>query len=295
MALLVDGGVGLGHVLGVALLVGKVLLDDVVGLHVDLLVGVVLALMDLLHTADLLDEEGVAVDLLAGTISTGLLVHLTDLEDVLKTVQGNLNDLVVRAREQVAQRLDASALYEVADLGRLLQTTASSVRDGPASLLAGLEVAVLEEVDQRRDDVGINDGLNLCGVSSSDVGDGPASLLADTILSGAQQREEGGQRATVNDDLSLDVIAGDNVTDRSESGCLDGCGCVHQELYKTAGDASLDNSLDLVVGAIRKVGDGPASVDEDFVVEGVDKLGEDGESRLDLVVVSIHVSFLVHI
>jgi hypothetical protein len=61
---------------------------------------------------------------------------------------------------------------------------------------------------------------------------------------------------------------------------------VHQELYETARDTGLDDSLDLVVGAIGEVGDSPAGIDEDFVVERVDKLGEDGESRLDLGLVS---------
>jgi hypothetical protein len=57
---------------------------------------------------------------------------------------------------------------------------------------------------------------------------------------------------------------------------------VHQELYKTARDAGLDDSLDLVVGAIGEVRDSPAGVDQDFVVERVDKLGEDRKSGLDL-------------
>lgn len=84
VALLVDLGSGLAHVLGLALLVGEVLLDDVVCLHVNLLVGVVLALVDLLHATNLLDEERVAVDGLATRAAfASLLVHLSDLEDVL--------------------------------------------------------------------------------------------------------------------------------------------------------------------------------------------------------------------
>jgi hypothetical protein len=48
---------------------------------------------------------------------------------------------------------------------------------------------------------------------------------------------------------------------------------VHQKLYKTAGNTSFDDSLNLVIGAVGEVGDGPTGVNEDFVVEGVDKLG----------------------
>jgi hypothetical protein len=48
---------------------------------------------------------------------------------------------------------------------------------------------------------------------------------------------------------------------------------VHQELYETAGDTSFDDSLDLVIGAVGEVGDGPTGVNEDFIIEGVDKFG----------------------
>jgi hypothetical protein len=283
VALLVDLRTSLGHVLSLALLIREVLLDDVVGLHVDLLVGVVLALVDLLHTADLLNEESVAVDgLTTSAVLARLLVHLTNLEDVLEAIKSDLDDLVVRACEQVAEGLDAAALDEVADLSRLLQTTAGGVGDGPASFLPGLEVAVLEKVNQRGNDVCVNDSLDLCRVAGSDVRDGPAGLLADTVLSGAQQGEQSGQRTAVDDDLGLDVITGNDVANGSEGGCLDRGGSVHEQLYEATGNAGLDDSLDLVVGTIRKVGDGPAGIDEDFVIERVDELGENGKSGLDL-------------
>jgi hypothetical protein len=254
VALLVDLGSTLAHVLCLALLIREVLLNDVVCLHVDLLVGVVLALVDLLHTTNLLNEESVAVDgLTTSTAFVGLLVHLSDLENVLQTVEGDLDDLVVRAREQVTQGLDAAALDQVANLSRLLQTTACGIGDGPARLLSCLEVAVLEEVDQGRDDVGLNDSLNLGRVAGSDVGDGPAGLLADAVLGGAQQRQQSGECAAVDDDLGLDIVTSHNVTDRAEGGSLDGCRGVHQQLYETAGDAGLDDGLDLVVGAIREI------------------------------------------
>jgi hypothetical protein len=280
---LVDLGSGLAHVLSLTLLIREVLLDDIVRLHVDLLVGVVLALVDLLHATNLFDEEGIAVDGLAtSTTLVGILVHLTDLENVLKTVKSNLDDLVVRACKQIAKRLDAAALDQVANLSRLLQTTTSSVADCPAGLLSCLEVTVLEEVDERGDDVGVDDSLDLGRVASGDVGDGPASLLADSVLSGAQQGEQSRERAAVDDDLSLNVISSNNVSDGSKCGGLDGGGSVHQELYKAAGNASLNDGLDLVVGSIGEVGDGPAGIDKDLVIEGVYELGKDGERRLDL-------------
>jgi hypothetical protein len=221
VTLLVDLRAGLAHVLGVALLIREVLLDDVVRLHVNLLVCVVLALVDLLHAANFLDEERIAVDgLTTGAILARLLVHVADLEDVLEAVEGDLNNLVVGTREQVAEGLDAAALDEVTDLGRLLETTRGGVGDGPAGLFPCLEIAVLEEMNQRRDDVGIDDGLDLRGVAGGDVADGPAGLLADAVLGGAQQRKQSRQRAAVDDDLGLHIVACDDVTDRAEGGGL---------------------------------------------------------------------------
>lgn len=49
---------------------------------------------------------------------------------------------------------------------------------------------------------------------------------------------------------------------------------MHKQFYKAAGDASLNNGLNLVVGSVRKVRDGPAGIDQDFVVEGVDQFGQ---------------------
>jgi len=40
--------------------------------------------------------------------------------------------------------------------------------------------------------------------------------------------------------------------------------------------------LDLVVGTVGQVGDGPTSVDKDLVVKGIDELGKDMEGGEDL-------------
>src|SRR3569833_1078151 len=141
------GTLGLGHAIVVVLLVVReVLFDDVVCLHVDLLVGVILAVVDLLHAAALLDEQGVAVDGV-GALTSSLLVEIADLQDVLQAIQRHLDDLVFGAGEQVAEGLDAALRDEVADLLRLLKTSRSGVADGPAGLLARLQVAIGQEVD----------------------------------------------------------------------------------------------------------------------------------------------------
>jgi hypothetical protein len=234
--------------------------------------------VDLLHATSLFDEESVAVDTsLTGLAS--LLIHVSDLKNVLETIKGNLDDLVVRAGQEIAQGLDAPLRNKVADLIRLLETTGSGVGDSPASLLAGLEVTIGEKVDEGSNDASVDDCLDLAGVASSDVGDGPASFLADTILGGAQEGEQSRKRAAVDDHLGLDVITSDNVTHGTEGGGLDRGRSVHKELHQATGDTGLNNGLDLVVGTIRQVRDSPASIDQDLVVQHVDKLGKDGKSR----------------
>lgn len=264
--------------LTLTLVIGEVLLDDGVCLHVDLLVAVVLAVVDLLHATAILDEQSKLVDRRLTGALLSLLVHVANLEDVLNTVQSNLDDLVVGASEKLAKGLDGTLLDEETDLVGLLKTTRSGVGDGPASLLAGLEVAVAEKVDERRKETVVDDRLDLNAVTSSDVGDGPASLLANAVLSRAEQRQEGRQSTAVNDELGLDIVTGHDVADGAESGGLNGGRSVHEQLYETAGNVGLDDGLDLVVGAIGEVGDGPASVNQDLVVKGVDELGKNGKS-----------------
>lgn len=269
------------RVVSVLVVIREVLLDNVESLHVNLLVCVGLALVDLLHASALLDKQGVTVDRVL-TLAGGLLVKVADLEDVLKAVKSNLDYLVVGARQKVAQRLDAALSNQVPDLIRLLQATRSSVADSPARLLSRLQVAVRQEVDQRGDDVGINNRLYLRRVTSGDVRDGPARLLSDAILVGSKQGEQAWQSTAVDDDLRLHIIAGDNVTDGAQGRSLDRGGRVHKQLDKPSGNTGLDNSLDLIVGAIRKVRNSPACIDQNLVIERVNKLGENREGRCDL-------------
>lgn len=172
----------LGHTLVcVLLIVGEVLLDNVVGLHVNILVGVVLAVVNLLHTTALFDEEGKTVDGLS-SFASSLLVKISNLENVLKTVQGDLDDLVIGANQEIAEGFDTALRNKIADLLRFLQSTRRCIANSPASLLTGLEVSVLQEVDQGWNNVCVDYGLNLGRVARSNVGDCPAGFLADTVL-----------------------------------------------------------------------------------------------------------------
>ena len=57
---------------------------------------------------------------------------------------------------------------------------------------------------------------------------------------------------------------------------------MHEEFDETTRNTGLNDGLNFVIGPIGEVRDGPASVDEDFIIERVDKLGKNGESRRDL-------------
>lgn len=52
---------------------------------------------------------------------------------------------------------------------------------------------MLQDVDERRNDVGINDSLNLGWRSCGDVGDRPACLFADALFWRGQQRKQCGE------------------------------------------------------------------------------------------------------
>jgi len=63
----------------------EVLLNNGIGLHVNLLICVILAIMNLLHTTALLDEQSITIDWFSRLASCfhGFLVKITNLEDVL--------------------------------------------------------------------------------------------------------------------------------------------------------------------------------------------------------------------
>ena len=103
-------------------LIGEVLLNHVVSLHVDFLVGIGLAVMNLLHAMAFFDKQSISVDAFLSFTSC-VLVHLSNLQNVLKTIKSDLDDLVIRASKKIAQGLDATLVDQVADLLWLLETT----------------------------------------------------------------------------------------------------------------------------------------------------------------------------
>lgn len=172
---------------------------DIETFFVDFQVLVVLQVVDSNHTASLFN---VLCILVHATGTCRILINLSNLEDVLKTVKGNLNYFVVHRSKKVTHGLDATLRDEISDLIRFLETTGGGIGDGPTCFLLGLEISIGEDVDEGRDNVTgitwlgtiiasrnryhyysrIDDGLDLHGGTRSDVGDCPTSLFPDAFL-----------------------------------------------------------------------------------------------------------------
>lgn len=83
-----------------------------------------LQVVDSDHSSSLFDELSILID---SSRSSLLLVDLSDLQDVLQTIERDLNDLVVHRLEKVTHWLDAALRDEVSDLIRFLKPTGGCV------------------------------------------------------------------------------------------------------------------------------------------------------------------------
>ncbi len=72
--------------------------------------------------------------------------------------------------------------------------------------------------------------------------------------------------ATVDDDLGLDVIPSHDVAHGPERGADDGLLVVHKELHDPPAHAAVNHRLDLVVGPVAEVGEGPTRIGQDVAV-----------------------------
>mmetsp|Transcript_45701 Transcript_45701/g.148556 ORF Transcript_45701/g.148556 Transcript_45701/m.148556 type:complete len:391 (-) Transcript_45701:305-1477(-) len=207
-------------------------------------------------------------------------VLLACLEDVLDALERDGDEARVVADEQVAKRLDAPLRDEVLDLFR--RAAARRVGDGPGCLLFDVELCRREQQHEGRDDVGLDDGLDLLARARRDVGDGPARLLPDPLLGRVEQREQSRQSAAVDHLLRLVVVARDDVARGAQRGRLHARRRVAHQLHDPRADARVEHLLDLVVWAVGEVRQRPARVGENLVVVGEDELREDGERADDV-------------
>lgn len=100
--------------------------NDVISFHVDLLIRVVLAVVDLFHAASFFNEEGIAIH--AGLTHLGrFFIHLSNLQNILQAVESNLNDLVIWACKKVTKWLNASLRHEIPYLVWFLETSRCGV------------------------------------------------------------------------------------------------------------------------------------------------------------------------
>lgn len=80
--------------------------------------------------------------------------------------------------------------YQILDL--LHRATTRRIGDGPGRLFPCFEVGLLQQIDDARENVGIDRGLDLVPVAGRNVRDGPARLLADRLLGRAEQLQDRG-------------------------------------------------------------------------------------------------------
>ena len=78
--------------------------------------------------------------------------------------------------------------------------------------------------------------------------------------------QKAGEGATVNDDLGLDVVPSHDVAHSPEGGADDGLLIVHEELHDPPANSAVNHGLNLVIGPVTEVGEGPARVCENIAV-----------------------------
>lgn len=61
-------------------------------------------------------------------------------------------------------------------------STTGGIRDRPGRLFPCLEVRLRQQIDNAREDAGVDDGLDLVPIAGRYIRDGPAGLLPDGFL-----------------------------------------------------------------------------------------------------------------
>mmetsp|Transcript_43523 Transcript_43523/g.120354 ORF Transcript_43523/g.120354 Transcript_43523/m.120354 type:complete len:265 (-) Transcript_43523:1070-1864(-) len=160
----------------------KVCLENVDRFLVHILVLMVLQLLELVEPLRLVDKVGVRVG--AG-VRRG--IELARFEHILDSLERDGHEARVVAGQQIAQRLDAALRHQVLDL--LFRAARRGVGDGPGGLLLDVELGDLQQMYQRRDDVRLDDCVDLLARPRGDVGNRPARLLPDALLRAAQESQ----------------------------------------------------------------------------------------------------------
>ncbi|RNA35753.1 hypothetical protein BpHYR1_036413 [Brachionus plicatilis] len=263
----------LGQKTSVIFLLIKIFFNNLKCLFINLFILMTLQELNFVQAATLLDLERVQI-----RTAAHIGVRLSQLENIVHSIQRHLHNLGVHKAQQVAQRLYHIQLDQISNL--LGSAGRSGIDDGPSGLLAGLVLASAQYFDQLGKNVRLEHHLNLGPGASSDVGNGPAGLLFDGLFGRVEQRQQTLQRIVVQYDLGLRVVAGDNVADGSERRLHHIQRAVHQELDETRTHARLNNLLDFFVGPVAQVRNGPGGVRQHVHVRVEEQSGQDGQSGL---------------
>lgn len=121
-------------------LVGEVFVHDVESFLIYLQVVVLLEVVNGDHTTGFLDVQRVLVD---SSWPCSLFVQLANLQNIVQTIERDLDDFVVHHSQKIAQRLDTALGNEIANLLWILKATGGCVGNRPARLFLCFEVSIL--------------------------------------------------------------------------------------------------------------------------------------------------------
>lgn len=104
--------------------------------------------------------------------------------------------------------------YQIFNL--LNSPAARRIRYCPGHFFARLKLGFHTNLNEGREDIGIDDRLNLFTISGRDIRNGPRSLFANRFLFRTEESKYARQSIAVEDDLGLCVVTGDNIADCSQ-------------------------------------------------------------------------------
>ena len=162
----------------------------------------------------------------------------------------------------------------------LRRAARGGVGNCPSGFLPNVEISSPKQLNDLRDNVRLDDHLDLLRGARGNVGNGPAGLLDNALAGRVEQVAEAVECSRVDDYLCLFVVARDNVPDSAQRRRLHRVSRVHEELHKSRDNAALNHGLDLVVLAVAEVRERPAAIGQNVVVAALGyEFGEDWQSR----------------
>ena len=128
-------------------------------------------------------------------------LEITHLENVKESIKHDHEHLGVREVHESNAVGNDSHLHQQNDL--VSRSTAGVVRNSPCSFLLSARFTLFQDIEERREDAGINDGLDLVLVAGCDVADSPGSFLNNVGLLVGEEGGENFQGAGLDNHVSL--------------------------------------------------------------------------------------------